>query len=151
MSCLVHSVLLLSLESPNILSCGIKPKLYLPSFIWVLNHSKLEANQLRVHQREMNALEKCDLNHFGYGLHAFETWKISHFLPVSVSDTMSLFLSPLNIIYFMLWSIQHNRRWWTWSLFLLYKKRKDKAKKKKKNHPSQHWSGKLFPRERIRL
>lgn len=38
---------------------------------------------------EMNALEKCDLNHFGYGLRALEAWKISPSPPVSISTCLS--------------------------------------------------------------
>lgn len=62
---------------------------------------------------EMNAQEKCDLNHFGYGLHALEAWRISPFIPVSVSLYISLPVSSKYMIYFMLRDTQHSKRRWT--------------------------------------
>lgn len=92
---------------------------------------------------EMNAPEKCDLNHFGYGLRAFEAWKISPFLSASISLSMTLFLSPLNVIQYILcyetYSTMED------DLYFFYIRKEDKAiKKKKKIIPASSGVGSCF-------
>lgn len=101
---------------------------------------------------EMNAQEKCDVNHFGYCLRALEAWKIL-FSPSVVSlrifpPVSSRCYRPY-ISYILCCetysTINNNGR-----DFYFFHIRKEESKLKK-NHPSQPWSGKLFPREHVSI
>lgn len=125
-------------ESPLTLPCDVNPRPYSPSVIAALNHSKLEVNQPRVGWMEMDAQEKCDLNHSGYGLPALEAWKIALSLPLSLSFSFYLSLSTSlsslrHTVYFMLWdTLQRNKNWWTQFPFFYT----SKEELSQKDHPS---------------